>query len=167
MSDIGDKYSTKDYDVMPDRTAWRDDVIYDIEKLWTLTNEMKAVEVEIDQLTWVMEVDHWSDLDGVHGKDITDESIKNEKYISANDVLKNPLIYLHHFDLISFADLSYPILLIKLPNDKLDVIDGIHRLSKAYVQKQKTISAIVVPQKNTARSNCKEKIKKKTIVWLF
>lgn len=157
MSDIGDKYSTKDYDVMPDRTAWREDVIYDIEKLWALTNEMKADEVKIDQLTWVMDVDHWSDLDGIHSKDITDELIKNEKYISANDVLKNPLIYLHHFDLISFADLSYPILLIKLPNDNLDVIDGIHRLSKAYVQKQKTISAIVVPQKTLQEAIVKKR----------
>ena len=107
-----DKYSTDGYDYIPNRTAWRDGITYDIEKLWKLTDDIKGEDIAVDRLLWVMDNDCWSDLDGVHTKDFTMELLETEQYICANDVIASPLKYQYHFQLIEKADLSYPILLV-------------------------------------------------------
>jgi len=60
---------------------------------------------------------------------------------SPNDVLKNPNLKLHKEDSkrIENADLSYPIIVTS--NKK--IIDGAHRLTKAYKQDLKTIKAYI------------------------
>lgn len=141
-----DKYSTIGYDYVPNRTAWRNDIIYDIEKLWKLTDHIEGEDIAIERLMWVMNACHWSNLDGIHTEDITDEMLKTEQYISARDVLAFPKKYRHHSELIKNADLSYPILLVLMNDQQLDVIDGIHRLSKALTKNQASIKSIVVPE---------------------
>lgn len=146
-----------EYEYIPDRTAWREDIIYDIEKLWQLTKEEKGQDIDIDRLKWVMDVDHWSNLDGIRTENLTKEHILYEKYITANQVINDPLMFKHHYDLIQSADLSYPILVIILENDQMDIIDGIHRISKAHILQHKFIKAIVVSNDTLKQAVVKKK----------
>ena len=62
----------------------------------------------------------------------------NPGKITPMKVLENPKKYKDHMRRIKHADLKYPIIVY----DKF-VIDGVHRLTKAYLEKMKTIKAIV------------------------
>ena len=61
-------------------------------------------------------------------------------YYSALDVINNPgrKKYKHEIDRIKNADLKYPIIL-----HKNYIVDGVHRLSKAFLDGKKTIKAYV------------------------
>ena len=63
-------------------------------------------------------------------------------YYSPNDVIKNPKKYKNEMDKIKKTNLKYPIIM-----DEKDVIDGIHRLSKAYLQDKKYIKAYIFNKK--------------------
>jgi len=54
---------------------------------------------------------------------------------SPHEVLNNPKKYKKDYDRILGADLSYPIIV----SNEMNVIDGMHRLSKAYLENKKTI----------------------------
>ena len=58
--------------------------------------------------------------------------------ITPMKVLENPKKYKDHMRRIKEADLKYPIIVY----DKF-VTDGVHRLTKAHLEKKKTIKAIV------------------------
>lgn len=65
---------------------------------------------------------------------------KQNIYYSPFNVIENPKnkIYKDEIKRIKKADLTYPIIL-----NNNDVIDGVHRLTKAYLTKQKKIKAYV------------------------
>lgn len=118
---------------------WRNDKVYDIKKLWKLTNDLRIYNIPISELKWVLYEDFWSNYEGIKNPNFP------EKYISAMEVLENPSISKFHQNKINDADLNYPILVIVLDNTKFDVIDGIHRLTKAYIKNMKYIKAKIVP----------------------
>jgi disulfide oxidoreductase YuzD len=60
------------------------------------------------------------------------------KKYSPIDVLKNPLNHDHDMDKIKNAELKYPII---IHND--NIIDGMHRLSKAYLQRKTHLKAYI------------------------
>jgi len=62
------------------------------------------------------------------------------------DVLKEPEKYPDHYNRIKHADLMYPIILGKNTGG-LYIIDGFHRLTKAYQEKQKIIKYYLFPRK--------------------
>ncbi len=61
---------------------------------------------------------------------------KNNKYYSPIDVINNQRKYVEEYDKIINSDLKYPIII-----NKNNIIDGIHRLSKAYLLGKKKIKA--------------------------
>lgn len=128
---------------MPHRVFWRGDVVYDVEKLWALTSHIKPFAAQVSDLLWVLSEDYWS----IHEGSESNENYKTdeEEYISAMDVINEHTISLHHWHAIQNADLSFPILLLELTNHTMDVVDGIHRLAKAFLAKHETIPAIIVP----------------------
>ena len=63
----------------------------------------------------------------------------NNIYHTPNDVLANPTKYEHDYKRIKNADLSYPIII----THDMHIIDGVHRLTKSYMENKKTIKAYV------------------------
>lgn len=60
-------------------------------------------------------------------------------FYSPRNVIDNPKKYKHEYERIQKANLSYPIII----SNKGYVIDGVHRLSKAYLNKIPIIKAYV------------------------
>lgn len=60
-------------------------------------------------------------------------------YYSAMDVVNNPKKYSDDYKRILKADLSYPII---ISSDNF-IVDGVHRLTKAFLSKKKTIKAYI------------------------
>lgn len=73
------------------------------------------------------------------------EPTKNIKF-SAQDVLDNPKKYEKDYKKILKAQLKYPIITIINKNNKMHIVDGVHRLAKAYIQHKKYINAYVFDQ---------------------
>jgi hypothetical protein len=70
------------------------------------------------------------------------DPLKNNNY-SPMDVLKSPKKYADDYKRIQDADLSYPIIV----NYNNNIVDGIHRLTKAYIQNIKTLDAYIFDKK--------------------
>lgn len=70
-------------------------------------------------------------------------------YYSAMDVIKEPTKYPEEIKRIHQADLRYPIMIDSRIDEKhnYNVVDGIHRLSKAYLNKKKHIRAYIFSAK--------------------
>lgn len=87
--------------------------------------------IEVKKLQEQLEYPSWGDP-------------KMQKYFSPMDVLKKQKNkkYLKNMERIQKADLSYPIIL-----DGNDIVDGIHRLTKAVQEKKKTIVAYCFDKK--------------------
>lgn len=79
-------------------------------------------------------------------------SFSENRYISPMEVINNPDKDNDHkinYDGIKNADLKYEILL----NEQNQIINGYHRLSKAYMENRKEISAFIIP--NDIVNKCK------------
>ncbi len=63
---------------------------------------------------------------------------KHGKKYSPNDVLNNPSVYDHDVAKIKNADLKYPIMI-----HNGNIVDGMHRLSKAYLQQKSHLKAYI------------------------
>ena len=108
--------------------VWRNHGIYNVEKLWKITEKIKTNRIYIGKIEHNLNKDLWTIK--IKGK---------EKYITPNQVIKDPYISPYDFCKITNADLSYPIIIYN-DNGDLDVLDGLHRLSKAVILKRKTIN---------------------------
>lgn len=83
-------------------------------------------------------------LDNLNHNGWNDDPNNDPKYaFSANDVMNNPDEHEADFLRIMNADLSYPIIITRNNN----IVDGIHRLSKAYLEKKKYIKAYTFDSK--------------------
>lgn len=69
------------------------------------------------------------------------DSNNNHEY-SPIDVINDPKKYPNDANRITEADLKYPIILSHV-NDNYFVVDGYHRLAKAYLTKKKNIRVII------------------------
>jgi hypothetical protein len=63
----------------------------------------------------------------------------NKIYYSASDVIKNKNMYPDEYARILKADLSYPIII----SEKGFIVDGVHRLTKAYFENIPVIKAYI------------------------
>lgn len=81
----------------------------------------KSFDLEMDRFNQAMAYRCWGTIENPH---------------SPVDVVMNPKKYKHDMDRIKKADLSYPIIV-----SDVYIIDGYHRIAKAYLEKKKTIKA--------------------------
>jgi hypothetical protein len=95
------------------------------DQLWHLTNHQETFDVPIEPMEELLDTPHW---DG---------------HLSANDILSWPFSGVRHAIRIAWADLSFPILLLK---GDLVMLDGMHRLAKAVSLGHKTIKVRFVDQ---------------------
>ncbi|RJQ36696.1 hypothetical protein C4552_02265 [Candidatus Parcubacteria bacterium] len=94
---------------------------------------LPIIDVAIDELVWHFDMPVW-EQDGTDDWNLTPwQVIRGEAGTSA------------HQKRVDDTDLQYPILLRRF-NGRLVVIDGVHRLAKAYLQGAKTIKAKIIPE---------------------
>ena len=100
--------------------------IYSVDMMFAYINlfKPKSKSLKIKDLEHMLHQNTWGNPNGLQ--------------ITPMKVLENPKKYKDHMRRIKQADLKYPIIVY----DKF-VIDGVHRLTKAYLEKKKIIKATV------------------------
>lgn len=125
--------------------VWRDHGTYDVKKLWKLSSKLKTKRLSLNKLKHNLDKDYWTVID------------KNkERFVTPNQVIKDPYKSHVHFFKMMEADLSYPIIVYD-DNGDLDVLDGLHRLSKAKVEKRKTINVKIINDEILAKAKVKSR----------
>jgi hypothetical protein len=92
------------------------------------------VKIDLSEVVHVLDHDSWMDGRG--------DTLK------PMEVINNPTTYKDHYDRITGANLTYSIMVSEKPskrNNKRFVIDGIHRVAKAYIDGQSKMWATYVP----------------------
>lgn len=103
------------------------EAVYSVDMMFAYLNNHKhpILKVNVNDYIDMLEYPSWGNPE------------KNIMY-SAKDVLKNPEKYSNDYKRIINADLSYPIII-----SNNEIIDGIHRLTKAYLKNKKKIKAYI------------------------
>ena len=99
-----------------------------IDKLHKIVNKSKLpiVNKHMRGLLWLLDYPIW----------------ENGRELTPRTVINNPKKYPEHYNRILLADSdTYPIIIYKN-----HIVDGAHRVSKAFLDKKKTIKAIVINQ---------------------
>lgn len=106
------------------------DFSWDEKKVWRL--DVPIEEISIEELTWHFDIPfHW------HGGKVYN--------LSSREVIKNPEKYDDEYKRTMNSDLKYPIDIMENKGRWL-ILDGLHRLMKAYIQGQKTVSVRKIPR---------------------
>lgn len=93
-----------------------DNFIYSVDLMFMYVKTIKSKKINIKKLLPKLKIKDWDNYSPI-------QIIKN-KNLSPND-----------YDRIIHSDLRYPIII----NEKLDIIDGMHRLAKSYMKNKLTI----------------------------
>ena len=116
------------WDVVPDRLqAVLPNVMWSRDRLHQL--ELPVVELLVDELAWQLDLPWWRD---------------SHEYFSLSplDVWREPVVHSSQWQRTLAADLTYPIHVLE--RGPLIVLDGVHRLLKAFGQKRERIDACIV-----------------------
>ena len=95
---------------------------YNIEELWTIAKDLPVRSIKVSKFHLFMNEELWEDK---FGQDV-----------SPNNVLANPKIAPKHYDAILKSNLDYPIIVSR---SKIDVLDGLHRLCRAILERKTVI----------------------------
>lgn len=118
--------------------ALRTTGVYDVEKLWHLTRDNPVVFIHMKDLVPNLDDLFW-ETDS--GRVVTPRMVMEDPQISPGDTER-----------ILDANLGYPILVYKMGHMIYDVIDGLHRLSKAFLQGHKYMRVIMITPEQLAES---------------
>jgi len=108
------------------RTYSDNKYIYSVDMMiaYTHTHKMEISQMKSSDLFYQLKYNCWGD------------PVKNIKYAPL-DVIKNPKKYIDDYAKIHKANLKYPIIVSFDSN----IVDGMHRLTKTYLQKDKYVNA--------------------------
>jgi len=99
------------------------DFNWDEEKVWAL--DVPVEEIDINELTWHFDIPfHW------HGADVYN--------LKSREIIDNPEKYKDEYGRTMNANLMHPIDIMENKGRWL-ILDGLHRLMKAYIQGYKTV----------------------------
>jgi hypothetical protein len=150
-------YNLENVDILSEFTIARTFIMngkkYSVDRLFKITKNIKIHKIPISELVHHLKYKSWE--------------YKNEGVadISPLDVLENPKKnkrYVKHYNRIINADMQYPILVyvVKNDDDNADadisnsnnqestvIVDGLHRLSRAFMEKHPTIDVRYVTNK--------------------
>lgn len=118
--------------------ALRTTGIYDVDRLWLTTANNPTVWIKMTALRSNMEDLFWQGRDG--------------DSISPIMVIRDPSISPDDKKRITEANLAYPILVFKFSEGNYDVIDGLHRLSNAFMNEHAYIMARIITPEQLADS---------------
>ena len=105
-----------------------------IDDLFKLVIGKPVVKVALTQFKFIMNNNYWFDPD-------------NEPPLSE---------FIEHYKRVIEADLKYPIIAL---SDRQDVLDGIHRLTKAFVNEYDYINVIYITKKELMTINHKKQMR--------
>ena len=102
----------------------------DNKKVWKIIAPIE--KMKISKLTWQFEIPLW-------------HSSSKHYVITPNQVLKNPKKYKKQYKRIMNANLKYPIEIMKNQKGLWEILDGLHRLVKAYLLDCKEVNVRKIP----------------------
>lgn len=106
------------------------DFDWDEKKVWAL--DISPEKIDIEELAWHFDIPfHW------HGGDIYN--------LKSREVIEHPEMYKEEYERTMKADLTYPIDIMENKGRWL-ILDGLHRLLKAYMQGNKTVMVRKIPR---------------------
>jgi len=91
-------------------------------------------ELDINELLWNFDIPFW------------EEEIINDWNLTPREVVKHPKYHQNHYQKVLQSDLQYPICIARNKKGRWFVLDGTHRLTKAYLNKQKTVKVKIIPK---------------------
>src|SRR3990167_9430874 len=103
---------------------------WDSKKIWAL--DLPVQEMSIDKLIWHFDYPFWE-------KEGTDDW-----NLTPWELIKNPKQEPTHYAKIQQANLNFPLDIIEYKGH-YRILDGIHRLAKAYLQGDKSIKIRLIP----------------------
>jgi len=105
--------------------CWDDNLLKNIDE--------PIIELNINELLWNLDLPFW------------EEEKIDDWNLTPREVIQNPKHYPNHYQRILRVDLNYPICIAKSKNEKRFVLDGTHRLARAYIDNLKTIKVKIIP----------------------
>ncbi len=103
---------------------------WDARDVWKV--EAPVILIRISDLMWHMDEPFW---------DITGTDDFN---LSPRELIEKPELNPLHFEMIKNADLSYPLDAVE-HNGKFRLLDGVHRLAKAYMEGKESVQVRIIP----------------------
>ncbi|MFI6679687.1 hypothetical protein [Kribbella sp. NPDC050470] len=105
------------------------DFHWDPELLWKL--DLPVVELHVAELAWHLELPFWTH----QGRAFR---------ISPMQVAADPETYRDQYARTMAADLRYPIDVVRRPDGRISILDGVHRLLRAHLERQQLVRARVL-----------------------
>lgn len=91
-------------------------------------------ELNINELLWNLDIPFW------------EEEKINDWNLTPREVAEYPKYHQNHYQRVLKSDLQYPICIARNKYGKWFILDGTHRLTKAYLNRQKTVKVKIIPK---------------------
>ncbi|MFG1907610.1 hypothetical protein [Kribbella sp. NPDC048928] len=115
--------------IPPELTAYILDFHWDVDLLHAL--DLPTIELPVAELAHHLDLPFWA-YDGPFK-------------VTPHQVAADPLTYQAQYDRTLAADLRHPLDVVRRPDNRLTILDGIHRLLRAELEGRTTVSARVLP----------------------
>lgn len=115
--------------IPPELTAYILDFHWDVERLHAL--DLPTVDLPVADLAHHLDLPFWA-YDGPF-------------QVTPRQVAADPVTYRAQYERTLAADLRHPIDVVHRPDNRLTILDGVHRLLRAYLEHHSTITARVLP----------------------
>ncbi|WP_410786323.1 hypothetical protein [Kribbella sp. C-35] len=114
--------------VPPELTAYILDFHWDLERLHAL--DLPTVDLPVADLAHHLDLPFWA-YDGPF-------------QVTPRQVAADPVTYRAQYERTLAADLRHPIDVVHRPDDRITILDGVHRLLRAELERRTTISTRVL-----------------------
>jgi hypothetical protein len=115
--------------IPPELTAYILDFHWDVDLLHAL--DLPTIELPVAELAHHLDLPFWA-YDGPF-------------QVTPHQVAADPLTYKAQYERTLAADLRHPLDVVRRPDNRLTILDGIHRLLRAELEGRTTVSARVLP----------------------
>lgn len=106
------------------------DFDWEEEKIWKL--DIPVTEMDIGELIWHFDIPfHWH-RGGIYN-------------LTSREIMKKPEEYKEEYERTIRADMKYPIDIMENKGRWL-ILDGLHRLMRAYIQRMKKVKVRIIPR---------------------
>lgn len=99
---------------------------------------LPIVQINLEKLLWHFAMPVW-EKDGTDDWNLTPQEVINKEAKTST-----------HQEKVQAADTSYPIIVTEY-NSRFVILDGVHRLTKAFMNGEKTINAKIIPSEYLSR----------------
>ncbi|MFC6158516.1 hypothetical protein [Kribbella jiaozuonensis] len=122
--------------VPPELTAYILDFHWDLDLLHAL--DLPVIELPVTDLAHHLDLPFWAYAD-------------RPFQLTPHQVAAAPVTYRDQYERTLAADLSHPLDVVRRPDDRLTILDGVHRLLHAELEHRTVVAARVLPWTNLDR----------------